>query len=217
MPRRLVRRTARFSKSWDSLKQVEEDLRHHQIDMASPYQLRLATRYLSAGAVISYPTESVYGLGCDPLDTDAIDHILAIKQRDWRKGLILIAASIEQLIPFLEPSFEITEEMMQSWPGPVTWIVPAHPDLPEGLTGGRNTIAVRVTAHKGASALCRAFGGALVSTSANPSGAPMIRTTTKLHKSFGNSVDYYLSGELGDNNNPSEIRDAISGEVFRAQ
>ncbi|MCW8826174.1 MAG: L-threonylcarbamoyladenylate synthase [Gammaproteobacteria bacterium] len=185
--------------------------------MASPHQLRLAARYLSAGAVISYPTESVYGLGCDPLDIAAIRHILAIKQRDWNKGLILIAASLEQITPYIDPDFEITEEMMQSWPGPVTWVVPAHPELPDEITGGRTTVAVRVTAHPVASAICRHFGGALISTSANISGAPMIRSTTRLRKTFGQAIDYYLPGELGANPNPSEIRTAITGEVLRAQ
>lgn len=185
--------------------------------MPSPNQLRMAARYLAAGAVISYPTESVYGLGCDPLDIDAIHHILTIKQRDWQKGLILIAASLEQLAPFMAPDFKITDAMMQSWPGPVTWIVPAHPELPEELTGGRATIAVRVTAHPVAAALCRAYGGALVSTSANLSGHPMIKSATKLRKTFGPAIDYYLAGELGNNPNPSEIRSAVSGEVLRPQ
>ena len=185
--------------------------------MASPYQLRLAARYLSAGGVISYPTESVYGLGCDPLNIDAVLHILTIKQRDWQKGLILIAASLEQITPFIDPVFEVTEKMMQSWPGPVTWIVPAHPALPEEITGGRSTIAIRVTAHPGAAALCRAFGGAIVSTSANLSGQSMIRSTIKLRKTFGSTIDYYLPGDLGDNPNPSEICSAITGEVLRTQ
>ncbi len=185
--------------------------------MATPHHLRLAARYLSAGAVISYPTESVYGLGCDPLNTEAVRHILAIKRRDRGKGLILIAASLEQITPYIDPRFEISEAMMQSWPGAVTWIVPAHPNLPDELTGGRNTIAVRVTAHPVASALCRAFGGALVSTSANLSGRSMIRSTTKLRKTFGRAIDYYLPGELGANLKPSEIRSAVSGEVLRAQ
>ncbi|MDH3355541.1 MAG: Sua5/YciO/YrdC/YwlC family protein [Chromatiales bacterium] len=185
--------------------------------MATPNQLRLATRYLSAGAVISYPTESVYGLGCDPLNIDAIHHILAIKQRDWDKGLILIAASLEQITPYIDPDFDITDEMMQSWPEAVTWIVPAHPRLPDELTGGRATIAVRITAHPVASALCRSFGGALVSTSANISNEPMIRSATKLRKTFGSAIDYYLPGDLGSNPNPSEIRRAVTGEVLRAQ
>ena len=183
--------------------------------MASPHQLRLAARYLSAGAIISYPTESLFGLGCDPLDIDAVRHILAIKRRDWSKGLILIAASIEQITPYIDPGFEISEEMMQSWPGAVTWIVPAHPDLPEELTGGRSTIAVRVTNHPVANALCRAFGGAIVSTSANISGWPMIRSITKLRKIFGRAIDYYLPGELGGNPNPSEIRSALTHEILR--
>jgi len=185
--------------------------------MASPYQLRLAARYLSAGAVISYPTESVYGLGCDPLNLDAIEQIFSLKQRDWHKGLILIGASLEQVTPFIDPAFEVTEEMMQSWPGPVTWIVPAHPELPDELTGGRSTIAVRVTAHPGAATLCRTFGGAIVSTSANLSGQPMIRSATKLRKTFGNAIDYYLPGKLGNNPNPSEIRSTLTGEVLRTQ
>ena len=185
--------------------------------MASPHQLRLATRYLSAGAVISYPTESVYGLGCDPLNIDAVKHILAIKQRDWVKGLILIGSSAAQLVPFIDPKFKITDAMMLRWPGAVSWIVPAHPELPKILTGGRHTIAVRVTAHPTASAVCRSFGGAIVSTSANLSGQPMIRSMTKLRKTFGKAIDYYLTGALGDNPNPTEIRHAITDEVFRAQ
>lgn len=184
--------------------------------MATPHQLRLAARYLSAGAVISYPTESVYGLGCDPLNAEAVAHIIALKQRQWDKGLILIGASLEQLTPYIDPAFEISAEMKQSWPGAVTWIVPAHPNIPAVLTGGRPSIAVRLTAHPVAAALCRAFGGAVISTSANLSGRSMIRSKIRLRKTFGRDIDYYLPGELGGHPNPSEIRSAITDEVVRA-
>lgn len=97
------------------------------------WPLRRAREVVWGGGVIAYPTEAVYGLGCDPLERDAAARILAIKERDAAKGFILIAAHMEQLLPFLAPLDKIAHEKLQaSWPGPVTWVVPAAHDIPPG-------------------------------------------------------------------------------------
>ncbi len=122
----------------------------------SPFRLRHAVRLLRGGGIVAYPTEGVYGLGCDPLDGAAVTRLLALKGRSRRKGLILIAASFERVRPFLAPlDPELEAAARADWPGPVTWVLPAAPATPAWLTGGRQTLAVRVTAHPVAAALCR--------------------------------------------------------------
>ncbi len=184
--------------------------------MSSPFIYRHAARILHAGGVIAYPTEAVFGLGCDPLDHDAFERLLEIKGRALDKGVILIAADIEQLLPYLAPGWQPDSDVVQTWPGPVTWIIPAHPDCPVWLTGGRPTIAVRVTAHKPTANLCDAFGGAIVSTSANRSGHPPIRSTLRLQTLLGPEIDYLLHAPLGGASSPSEIRDSRTGQVVRS-
>jgi L-threonylcarbamoyladenylate synthase len=95
-------------------------------------------------------------------------------------------------------------------------VVPAAPALPFWLSGGRGTIAVRVTAHPAARALCEASRMALVSTSANHSGRSPARSSTQVRALFGDSVDYILPGAVGDLRKPTEIREALSGKVLRA-
>lgn len=179
--------------------------------------LRRAVRALRGGGVIAYPTEAVWGLGCEPRNADAVERLLAIKQRDWRKGLILIADGFEQLWPFIaDPNTSKLEPALASWPGPATWLMPASPSAPRWITGGRDRIAVRVTAHPIASALCRAYGGPIVSTSANRSRRPALKTRLQVQKQFDGSVDYILAGELGGLERPTSIRDLETGEVVRA-
>ena len=133
------------------------------------------------------------------------------------KGVILIASRIEQLLPFMArlPA-DALSMLEQSWPGPVTWVVPAAPAIPAWLTGGRETLAVRVTAHPVASALCEACGMALVSTSANRSGLPPARTALEVRTRLGDGVDYILPGLVGGSPKPTEIREALTGRVLRA-
>jgi L-threonylcarbamoyladenylate synthase len=170
-----------------------------------------------AGGVVAYPTEAVYGLGCDPLEYAAVERIFGLKGRAASKGLILIAAEITQLLPFIaHPDAALRQKLEASWPGPVTWVVPAAPALPFWLSGGRGTIAVRVTAHPAARALCEASRMALVSTSANHSGRSPARSSTQVRALFGDSVDYILPGAVGDLRKPTEIREALSGKVLRA-
>lgn len=179
--------------------------------------IRRAAWLLRRGGVVAYPTEAVFGLGCDPRNRKAVQRILRIKRRPWQKGMILIAADFEQLTPYLAPlDPALQETVLASWPGPVTWLLPARSGVSRWLRGRHRTLAVRVTAHEQAAALCRAFGGAIVSTSANRSGRPPARTTLAARGRLGRDVDYVLPGALGGATRPSEIRDPASGRVLRA-
>jgi len=181
------------------------------------WHIKQAVRHLKAGGLIAYPTEAVYGLGCDPLNETAVTRLLAVKQRDWQKGLILIAADYTQLSPFLEPlPPNLTEQILASWPGPVTWLLPAKPKVPHWLRGLSKQQAVRITAHPQAAALCQHWGGALISTSANRSGHSAAKTALKVRRCLGQTIDYIMPGQIGGQQRPSEIRDALTNKIIRA-
>lgn len=172
---------------------------------------------LHEGGVIAYPTEAVFGLGCDPFNETAVLRLLAIKQRPLEKGLILIAAEPSQFEPFIDPSvFEQYPQVTASWPGPHTWLLPCKPDTPLWLRGIHDSLAVRVTAHALSAALCRAFGKPLVSTSANPNGYEAARTATEVKAMFSdNQLDMIVEGEIGGLPTVSAIRDARTGKQIR--
>ncbi len=176
-----------------------------------------ASKHLHQGNVIAYPTEAVWGLGCDPNCRTAVERILDLKQRDMEKGLILVAGSMDQLQPLLEGlSPEQREKLEASWPGPVTWIIPDPECLyPEWIRGAHTSVAVRVSAHSRVIALCSAFGGPIVSTSANEAGAVEIRSRLTLERQFGLKIDFIMPGQLGVSDRPSEIRDLLSGKILR--
>lgn len=176
-----------------------------------------AARVVRRGGVIAYPTEAVFGIGCLPRDRDAVLRVLAIKRRSWRKGLILIAADVAQLAPYVVlPPEPRRSEVLGSWPGPHTWVLPAAPGAPRWISGGRDSVAVRVTAHPLARELCLRAGDALVSTSANVSRRPPHRRLLLLRRDLGARLDYVLAGPLGAQAAPTAIRDARSGRVLRA-
>lgn len=179
--------------------------------------LEHAIDILREGGIIAYPTEAVYGLGCDPDNENAVLRLLAIKQRPLEKGLILIAAEPSQLESFIEPSvFELYPQVIASWPGPHTWLLPCKPDTPLWLRGIHDTLAVRVTGHSLAAALCRAFGKPLVSTSANPNSFEPARTAAEVSALFDdNQLDMIVSGETGGLSDVSAIRDARTGKQIR--
>ena len=174
-----------------------------------------ARRILDQGGVIAYPTEAVMGLGCDPWNEAAVAKVLRLKRRSPDKGLIIVAAGIEQLAVVVD--FSQVPEMEQvtgTWPGPVTWLVPAQPATPHWLTGKHETLAVRVSAHPVVRRLC-AETGLLVSTSANPAGCRPARTSRRARAYFGQAVDCYLPGSVGPNPKPTTIRDALTGLAVR--
>jgi L-threonylcarbamoyladenylate synthase len=173
-------------------------------------------RHLGRGGVIAYPTESCYGLGCDPRNARAVAKILRLKRRPKSKGLILIASEFAQLASFLAPvPAELQASFSDWWPGPNTLLLPVAPDCPRWLTGQHRKLAVRVTAHPEAARLCQALGMALVSTSANLSGRKMLRTASACKRAFGKRV-MVLPGRIGTRRRPSTIIDPESGGVLRA-
>jgi L-threonylcarbamoyladenylate synthase len=179
-------------------------------------QLRAACAALRAGGVIAYPTEGVWGLGCEPRNEYAVDRLLALKKRDWRKGLILIAADFDQLEPFVQlPSRTAQKRAFASWPGPATWVFPASDHTPLWISGDRDSVAIRVSAHPVVRELCAAYGGPIVSTSANRAGHPPARSATQVRLEFPGRLDALLPGALGGRDNPTPIRDVISGMILR--
>ncbi len=172
---------------------------------------------LRHGGVVAYPTEACFGLGCDPRNRRAVYRILALKRRRAAQGMILVAASLAQLRPYLHAEAnELLDAPLASWPGPVTWILPAARHAPAWITGGRDTLAVRVSACADVVALCRAYHGAIVSTSANPHGRPPARSVGGVHAYFHGRIDAVVRGRVGGLANPTEIRDAATGAVLRA-
>src|SRR5690606_12653415 len=178
-----------------------------------------AVGVLRRGGVIAYPTEAVWGLGCDPFNEAAVLRLLRIKQRDVGKGLILVAAHEDQFDGLLDWEAvppDRAEAVYDSWPGPNTWIVPARGRVPRWITGGQAGVAARVSAHPVVVALCEAFGGPVTSTSANPAGAPPAYSRDRLDSGLLADLDGVVDGETGGGGAPSTIRDARTGETLRA-
>jgi L-threonylcarbamoyladenylate synthase len=177
-----------------------------------------ALNALNNGEVIAYPTEGVFGVGCDPDNPEAIQKLLELKQRPVEKGLILIAASYEQLLPYIDES-QLTSEQLakvqQTWPGPVTWIMPCSDKVSHWVSGQFDSIAVRVTDHPLVQKMCNAFGKPLTSTSANLTGEPPCMKTAEVYQQLGDKLVAVLEGETGGRDKPSEIRDAKTSQVLR--
>jgi L-threonylcarbamoyladenylate synthase len=175
-----------------------------------------AAEQLRAGHVIAYPTEAVYGLGCDPVNEAAIRNLLALKGRRESAGFVLIASEYSQLRPWVSVHDEaLADKAMQTWPGPVTWLFPRAAGVPDYVAGKHKTIAVRITAHEPSRALCSAFNSALISTSANHTAHKPARSADEVASYFGDQLAGILAGPLGGATNPSEIRDLVSGNIIR--
>lgn len=174
---------------------------------------------LHQGKVIIYPTESVFGLGCDPDNEQAIYTLLAIKKRSWEKGFILVAANYKQLTKYIDDSClneQQRSRIFMSSVDPTTWLVPARINTPYWLTGKYSYIAVRIICFAPVYHLCLAFGKPLISTSANLSGYPPARTITEIYNQLGRYNLYMMKESmLGGFPNPSKIKNVINGELIR--
>lgn len=180
-------------------------------------EVEAAATLLREGGVLAYPTEGVYGLGCDPDNHAAFERIFAMKRRPPEQGVLLIAASLEQVRPWIGDAPDAAFARANAiWPGAHTFIFPRSPRVPEWVAGGHPGIALRVTAHVPSAALCRAFGGPIVSTSANRHGEPPAMSAADIRAIFGDEPDGVLDAPLGGLDRPTPITDAVSGAIIRA-
>lgn len=171
-------------------------------------------RHLRAGGLIAYATESCYGLGCDPSHPRAVRRLLRLKRRPQTKGLILVSDRLTRLEPYLQKLDDATRsDVARYWPGPYSLLLPAR--APRWLTGAHPKLAVRVSAHPDTARLCHHLRMALVSTSANPSGAKPAKTAAQCRRYFADSVRI-LPGKIGKRARPSTLIDYASGRVLRA-
>jgi len=170
------------------------------------------------GGIIAYPTEAVFGLGCDPENDAALTRLLALKQRSPDKGLILLAGEFKQLLPYINQdalSPEVIERMLARWPDGVTQVVAKHHALSPLLSGVFDSIAIRITSQPDVVALCKAVNRPIVSTSANLSGLAPANDWQSLDPQLLSQIDHVIKGETLGFDKPSTIIDAISGKIFR--
>ncbi len=176
------------------------------------YSLGSIIEHLKSGELIAYPTEGVWGLGCDPNNLEAVKKILDLKERSSSKGLILLGSRFEQ---FNEYAFaeEYKAKLMTKWPGPHTWLVPAKQGVSTLLIGSNDKVALRLSNHEIVCELCEGFGGAIISTSANKEGLPTLTGEREIADVFPDVK--ILKGRLGDLKRPSTIQDVVTDFIVR--
>ena len=191
----------------------------------SEFQLTRCVTVLRQGGVVAHATEGVWGLACDPFNPAAVARVIELKGRSERRGFILIAGHAGEFSDELSALNETQrKQVLTSWPGAMTHIVPNR-SYPIWVSPHRNqlgvdqrreaTVAVRVTGHPQAQALARRFGGALLSTSANPSGQPAATSQLRVQHYFSGGLDYVLPGQVLVPGAASGIRDAVTGHWIR--
>jgi len=169
-----------------------------------------AVKAIRNGDVIAYPTEGVWGLGCDPSNAQAVNKILELKGRPQEKGLILIASSAEQLAEYVEDAPEFPD--MET---PTTWLVRHAGKTPGWISGGRKKVAAKVSSHPMVKNICDELGKPVVSTSANPAGLKPAMTDQEVTNYFGDLIDIIVPGELGGQTGASQIIDWETKQVIR--
>lgn len=177
--------------------------------MNNPIQIDEAVSAVKQGGIIAYPTESIFGLGCDPFNQTAVNDLLRLKQRPVEKGLILVASHIRQILPYIQP-IEANDlaRALKTWPGHYTWVFPKTLLVPQWISGSYPSIAVRVSKHPTIVALCQQLNAPLVSTSANKSDQNVLASIKDIKDTFGAKIHAYVDAPLGAENSASRIRDA---------
>jgi len=181
----------------------------------TPWQFRKAEKIIHNGGIIAYPTEAVFGLGCDPLNFNAVEKICSLKNRQLSQGLILIVSSLDQAKPYTSATKTQLKKILSKTKRPTTWLLPASQECPLWIRGKHNSVAIRHIHHPIAKRLCQQSGSALVSTSANLSGRPSLKKAREVQRVFGSAIDMIIYGNTGKQLFTSEIRDLASGRKLR--
>ena len=183
----------------------------------SPWALNRIAGEIARGAVIGYPTDTVWGLGCHPMLANSVARILDIKRRSPGKGLILLSSRLEYCLPYIDAPRDELAPLLASADHPVTWLVPASGACPAWIRGDFPSVAIRITGHPLVRALCGGLEAPLVSTSANRSGRPTVRNALQMRRQFGDEVDFVIEGFRTGGNVPSEIKSLSSGATLRSK
>lgn len=185
------------------------------MEIVAPTQsgIAKAVQALRRGQIVAYPTETVYGLGVDPFSEKALAALFALKERDEGNPVLLIVSNLDQLNETVDTvSARAATYAKAFWPGPLSLLFPCAGRLPEALRGPDARVCVRWTASESAATLCDAFGGAIVSTSANRTGeAPAMSVDAVDPVGIAVCVD---GGTLAPSL-PSTVLDPETGEVLR--
>ncbi|MFT4711794.1 MAG: L-threonylcarbamoyladenylate synthase [Candidatus Azotimanducaceae bacterium] len=179
------------------------------------WQYNLVASKLLNSCVIAYPTEGVWGLGCLPESESATMKLLALKNRPWQKGLILLCSDIEQLAPYVDLTENEMQTLVRSSGKGVTYLVTKKGRVPHWISGEHDQVAVRITGHPTVKGICESVGQPIVSTSANLSGKPTAKNRFEVIRYFGEQIDYIVPGQLGGSLGPSKIIDIKSHHVIR--
>ncbi|EKE83386.1 Sua5 family translation factor [Idiomarina xiamenensis 10-D-4] len=177
-----------------------------------------AAREAFATGLIAYPTEAVFGLGCDPREDVFLQQLLDLKQRPQEKGFILLAADYSQLLPFVDDNAIPQDKrfsVFSHWPGPVTLLLPARQSVSPLLRGQFDTIACRVTAYEPARELCRQLNSAIVSTSANRHQQPSLTSFEAVKTEFNDELAWVMDDAVAGASSPSTIINPLTGQVVR--
>ncbi len=182
------------------------------------FKIRQAAEWINVhDGVIAYPTEAVYGFGCSPESEIGLSRILSIKQRDWRKGMILVASHIDQVIPYISAAgLDFVDCLLETRDYPVTWLLPVEPQVSPLLRGTHPKIAIRISSHPTVKALCETANSAIVSTSANRAGQPPLVSAHQVRCQFQDDLDQVVAGNVGGFSKPSAIIDAETQTMIRA-
>ena len=171
--------------------------------------------FIRSGKLVAYPTESIYGIGCDPFNQNSVEKIFKIKARPRSKPMILVASNISQLINIVEIE-DLSDEVRESWPGHITWVIPCKDKCPQWLMNTNNkTVAIRISQHPVIVEMCDLLQSPIISTSANKTNEEPIKLPTELMNVFNQEIDFLVKGELGNRTNPSIIKEMETGLIIR--
>jgi L-threonylcarbamoyladenylate synthase len=176
--------------------------------------LQEAARLIRAGGLIAFPTETFYGLAVDPFNKEALARLFAAKQRSLHKAVLVLVRNREQLAILAHEVPAAYESLIERfWPGPLTLIFPAHPNLPELLTAASGTVGIRMSSHPLAGELLEAVGGPVTATSANLSDQPSPSSVDQVTQQLAGRIDAILDGGITPGGGSSTIVSLVGGKL----
>lgn len=179
------------------------------IPKLSPFD---ASEIIKNGGNAIYPTEGIYGIGCDPFNESSVENIFKVKGRDLTKNFIILASNINYLKRIIDNNFFKSKALIDG--SFTTWVIPTNKDCPPWLTTNKS-IAIRITNHPVVNELCLNLGGPIISTSANCSNHKYINDITTIENIFDGKIDCIVKGQLGNEKKSSIIKNILTNEILR--